>query len=419
MPSDSGGSSVGLDAKARREARKARILGAGSDRLARITKTGRGGEADALYSSPPKPLGGAPMSPDAAAIDTTSTQAPGLPSRLDDDEVLQRANAALQGNTGQEDDDPLDVDISQGNNNDNPFMAMMAQQQQQGFSGQAQQEMPQDLQGMIRSMQEAMMGAGQGHGQGLGGNAKGLGAQPMPNFAFPPGAMSGNQQAVSTAPSLVDAFFNVLRALVFAVFGIALVYGALIGGRVEAQQSVSESASAQLVDKFEHMSTLHRWARLAYERPAHWEARFFGVESFGLPIHGIPVFWLFITLEIGLSSMRIMLQRRRPPPPGLLLKVASFIPNANIQLLLRALASYLPLLDAFVNDVAIVVFTIGCAIMFASWNVGMDPLAAPSDGTATNPALSASIQQLSDAAKGAAAHAAGVQANVDPIASPM
>lgn len=43
------------------------------------------------------------------------------------------------------------------------------------------------------------------------------------------------------------------------------------------------------------------------------------------------------------------------------------------------LASYLPLLDAFVNDLAVVVFTIGCTIIFAAWKVGLDPILAGSD----------------------------------------
>lgn len=371
-------SSAAADAKAKREARKARILGAGNDRLARITKTGRGGEAEALYSNPPKPLGG------------------GINTSIDDDEVLQRANAALRGGTGDADDDPQDIDISQQQSaQTNPFLAMM-QQQQAGAGGQADQAgMPQDLQGMMRAMQEAMMNASQGQpgqpGQGPGG------AGPQSPFPFGPGAATAQQ--VPAGPSTTDAIFNLLRVFIFAIFGIALVYGALFGRHADAKQTVTEHATEQILDKFAHMSSLHRWARLAYERPAQWEAKYFSMESFGLPIpEGVPVFWLFITLEIGLQSMRIMLQRRRPAPPGFLLKVASFIPNANIQLLIRTLASYLPLLDAFINDIAVVVFTIGCAILFASWKVGLDPILAPSDATMPQGILASGIQNIADAA---------------------
>ena len=81
------------------------------------------------------------------------------------------------------------------------------------------------------------------------------------------------------------------------------------------------------------------------------------------------------------------LPQSRPTPPGFLLKASAYIPNAHIRLLIRTVASYLPLLDAFVNDLAIVVFTIGCTIMFAAWKVGLDPILA--DGT---PAFDAGLQ---------------------------
>jgi hypothetical protein len=376
-----------MDAKARREARKARILGAGQDRLARITKTGRGGEAEALYADH-KRLGRT-----AAAV---------TPADTDDDEVLRRANNAMRGGTGLEDDDPQDVDISKHPGNVSqqgvdPFMTMMQQRQQQaGLTPEQQAQMPQDIQGFMRAMQQAMGGGG---GAGIPPGVDTGDAQAgMPTFPFGNFGAGGQQVAVEpAAPSLLDAVFNILRVFVVAAFGVALTYGALRSGRAEASSIVSETAGAEVIDKFDHMSTLHRWARLAYERPAHWEARYFGIESFGLSssLQSVPVFWILITLEIGLASMRIMLQRRRPQPPGILLKVAAFIPSASIQLLLRTLAAYLPLVDAFINDLALVVFAIGCTIMFAAWKVGLDPLQIPAaDGGSIYGKLGASAQDV-------------------------
>jgi hypothetical protein len=139
-------------------------------------------------------------------------------------------------------------------------------------------------------MQSSMMGGGAPPtgpgGGGLGpGGPNAAGAQSP--FAFPfahAGAETATQQQ-STTGNVLDTLFNLLRITVFALFGVALVYGAL-GGHAAPQLSVTEDESS-VVEKFEHMTTLHRWARLAYEKPAHWEARYFGVESFGLPIHGI------------------------------------------------------------------------------------------------------------------------------------
>lgn len=260
---------AGDAAKARREARKARILGAGTDRLARITKTGRGGEAELLYADKPKSLGGQSGSESRDPLD-------GAPER-DDDPLIERAAAAKS-----ETDDPDDIDISQ------PSGSMMAQQQQQmpSFFGGNGQDMPQDLQGMIQAMQQAM-GAGGRPGPGAPG------AGPDMNFPFPPGMGLGMGAPPSQQPAeqasgshIVDRIFNLLRVFVFVGFGFALVYNAIKTGPALAEHVVPEGDTG-IVEKFEHMSTLHRWARLGYERPAHWEARHFDPESFGLPIHGI------------------------------------------------------------------------------------------------------------------------------------
>ncbi|UZJ54365.1 hypothetical protein CBS101457_003685 [Exobasidium rhododendri] len=352
-------SSAAMDAKARREARKARILSSGTDRLARITKTGRGEEAESIYPESPKKATTTTTAKTISSSNLYSNES-SIPGQ-DEDMMFKRAQAAMQGGILESnDDDPGEVDISRTNAmNASPFMA--------GQMSGGQEGMPQDMQGMMRMMQ-GMMGGGMAGG-GLPGQGPGApGADSQPPFAFP-FAPSGQTQPQSSTSSLSDTLFNLLRIAVFAIFGIALVYNAL-GGHAASQISVAEDESL-VAEKFEHMTTLHRWARLAYEKPAHWEARYFSVESFGLPVHGIPVFWLFISLELVLQSSRIMLQRSKPSAPGFLLKATAYIPNAHVRLLIRTVASYLPLLDAFVNDLAVVVFTIGCTVMFAAWKVGL------------------------------------------------
>lgn len=286
--------SPAMDAKARREARKARILGAGTDRLARITKTGRGHEADLLYSDTPKPMG----------VHEQTAAAAAAAGDIDDDEVLQRADAALQGpgpgpGPAGESDDPQDIDISQAGQQgtaSDPFLAAQRQQQQQlgrdaaSFPNGSQQELPQDLQGMMKALQDMMGGRGGAGSPGMGfpgaeqaGGAAGGQQPPMFPFQAQRQAAGAAAPAASTTTAM-DIAFSLLRLLVFAGFGFALVYGAVKTGHAEAQHSMPEKAAASTVDQFAHMSTLHRWARLAYERPAHWEARYFGIESFGLPL---------------------------------------------------------------------------------------------------------------------------------------
>lgn len=239
-------SSATMDAKARREARKARILGAGTDRLARITKTGRGGEAELLYGDKPKPQGAIP-----------SSEGTTLAGSIDDDDVLQRANAALSG--GSEKDDPHEIDISRPP--EFPASSLTATQNQTA-------EMPQDLQSMMKALQES-----------FSGNTI-PSTDPVQQPPLP-------QDQHTSDPHIVDVVFNLLRALVFVVFGTALVYGAIRTGHAEASESVAEDVSPSTVARFEHMSNVQRWARLAYERPAHWEAHLYDIENFGLPLQGI------------------------------------------------------------------------------------------------------------------------------------
>lgn len=285
-------STAAMDAKARREARKARILSSGTDRLARITKTGRGGEADVLYSDSPSSSPALRKTASSSSGLQASSDDPVTLLRDDEDLMQSRARAAmLGGGVPNNEDDPGEVDISQasqrlggGNGSDSLFMG--------GQMG-GQDGMPQDLQGMMKMMQSAMMGGSGAFPEQ--GKADGLDPSAQQPFAFPfgpsgPGTTPAAATQQSSTSTLLDSLFNLLRISVFIGFGAALVYGALSGHDL-AENSVSEDESV-VGEKFEHMTTLHRWARLAYERPAHWEARYFGVESFGLPIHGIVSYHL-------------------------------------------------------------------------------------------------------------------------------
>jgi hypothetical protein len=236
-----------------------------------------------IHSDPPKSTAENASSSRAGFSDDSTLE-------RDDELMFKRTQVAMQGGVlnANNEDDPGEIDISQQSNsmnssNNNPFMM-----NQMGGQG----GMPQDLAGMIQMMQSSMGGgAPPGFAGSAGQDGSAQQASPFP-FAFPfapPGSdPSSAQPTQSSATTLMDTVFNLLRIGVFIVFGVALVYGGL-SGHAAAQQSVSEN-EAVVGEQFEHMTTLHRWARLAYERPAHWEARYFGVESFGLPIHGIVSF---------------------------------------------------------------------------------------------------------------------------------
>lgn len=51
-----------------------------------------------------------------------------------------------------------------------------------------------------------------------------------------------------------------------------------------------------------------------------------------------------------------------------------FLPSPLLRTLILTASRYLSLLNAFVNDVAVVVFVLGISILLAGWRVGYDPL---------------------------------------------
>ncbi|KAK0548610.1 hypothetical protein OC845_003479 [Tilletia horrida] len=318
-------------AKSRREARKAKILGAGSDRLAKITRTGRGAEAETLYPStpPPAPKPHTPSSPSAV--------------------------------TGPliEDDDPVELPPPPpaGEFDFASIMARLQQHQQQTGGAEGSGGLPIDINQLLAL----------------------TGMQP------PPGSADGAQQpgvhpqAQPPAPrTKLDKTFDLLRALTMIAFAFLAV------SSLFSRPSASSSISPTAVTTDDHQAhLLQRWASLAYRKPAEWEAQFFQMESFGITSSTVPIFWLFISVEIALQSSRILLFSHRPPPPSILTTALSILPlPPALSSLIRTGASYLTLLSALLNDLAIVIFGVGLTILWAQYKSGMTPEVAATMGGA-------------------------------------
>ncbi len=261
-------------ARARREARKAKILGRGGDRLAQITKTGRGAEAEALYSSDPLPGAG-----------STGSSSPAF-------QASSAAKAAREAT-----DDPDDVDIahlptisSQHGSSSFPDQDMHALMQRMsaaggatppGFDTQAGAGPQDPLQQMMMAMQSQFGGAGGEGGQmpqlpfdlgallgGAGGDGTGgPGAGGM-------SGLFGPQGRVTAAPrGKLDKLFDFLH--LFAMAALAFITVSAVFSRSATEASVINTApDAVLAD--EH-AAIKRWARLGYERPGEWEAHLFKI----------------------------------------------------------------------------------------------------------------------------------------------
>lgn len=413
-------------AKARREARKARILSKGSDRLAKLTKQARGEEAELLYPSTPSPTATPGAAPSARESGSGAGSGAGIGSGL------TPAGAAAP----EDEDDPAEVDISHQARMDAEMersMEMFRQrqvQQQQQFGG--GEDAPQDP---MQAMMAALMGGGPGAGgeggapQGMpdlsqlfaamnggGGQAPGQGGEGA--AAAPTSGLFGPQGKVSPSPrTLFDRLFSLAHICIFLLLGYfaisstlsaspALDNAAAAGGAGAGAEVLSEKL-LQVGEAVHERHRAFKWASLAYRKPTMHDADYFRVDGSWVgmsgnvvsarrtvildvcassnadppypphpPLHTLaarqPIFWLFLTLELLLQSSRILLFSRAPPPSSLLFSLASQLPFPTLQWTLRILARYASIASSFMDDVAVLVFSVGCGILWCAWSVASD-----------------------------------------------
>ncbi|KAN0062958.1 hypothetical protein ACQY0O_004780 [Thecaphora frezii] len=367
-------------ARQKREARKARILAKGSDRLARITNTGRG-EGASAYLTPSTPLG--PSRP-SSAISSSSSPATSVTARGDEDPIevdvstlptiasdeVRRGEAAA-GNPF------ADMGMSAGANHPgggmpaNPMEALIAMMQGQGGPS-----------GGTEGLFGAMGADGAQGAPNLEGLPPQLAAmlQGMPGFG---GAASGSASGAGGAQAPLTALrtktwterlFDLLQAALVAVLAVYFARNSVFN---TDPTLLSTDPIATATASLSSTSSLQRWARLGYDAPSYsdWTSPLLSSSwSSGGGGSGaaLPLFWLFITLEVALQAMRIVLFSSKAPqqPASMLGMLASLVPIPNLQTYISLAAKYVGLANAFVNDLAIVVFVFGLSVLWAGWKVG-------------------------------------------------
>lgn len=374
-------SSAADEAKARREARKARILNKGNDRLAKLTKQARGDEAEMLYGG----------SSGAAGTAT--------PPRKGDQLTGEAAPSSMAVN---ESDDPPEIDISRQGEMDQELQRSMQMFQQRQQAGQQQQQ-GQQLQDPFQQMMAAMMGGGGGGGgpggqlpqgmpdlsqlfaamQGEGGGAPGGGGgggpgQPPvdPSNLFAPAAPRGKR--------LSDRLFSVVHTALFVIVGYIFFRSTFAAAPAGAGTSGSDPlayANPELQasfmdasDRLERTDKIYKWASLAYYRPSVLDARYFNVDASWAGMgNDVPVLYLLLTLTLTLQVLRLTILRATPPPSSMLFTLASQLPFPTLQWALKLGARYVNILTTLLDDVALVVFGLGMAVITSVALSGGDP----------------------------------------------
>ncbi|SPC64887.1 uncharacterized protein UHOD_07847 [Ustilago sp. UG-2017b] len=354
-------------ARLKREARKAHILSKGSHRLARITNTGRGEGASAYLKDNAPSLPSTPQS-------NTSPADP-LATRAYDEDPLEVDVSTL----------PLQAGAPRGEEATNSF-AMFGD-----APGQGQQNPMEALMAMMQGG-----GVGPFGGGGLGGSGSD-GQQQQPDMSGLPPQLAAMMQQFgagdTAAPgtptatqkkSISERAFDLLQA----IFVLALALLAAKSSLLDFDRS--SPAPDAVDDAFEKIApnsiscaptnTLRRWARLGYQRPSAEEWALVSrssttsfLTSAMLPgrLSTLPLFWIFLSLEILLQAARIAIfSRKTRPAPSMLAMLAGMLPIPNLGLIISLVSRYLALVNAFINHLSLLVFVFGVAVLWSGHKLG-------------------------------------------------
>jgi len=316
------------DAAAKREARKRRILEKGGDRLSRITNTGRGKDYTGLDTAPVAPRAEAPAAP-----------SPGTP-------VIAAANATER---------PEADRFSQPRADDQDAFARMlaSMQARMGQDGGADRA-PEPL-----ALLQQLLGQG--------------GASPP----APPSEVAYTQRMVRR--------MRLLQATLVFVLAFYVVFSSIFSHAPDTGltgRSLPSDAGLQ----FARDSYRQQWASLAqaYMPTSAWLSAddpglfpWAGVQG---PLAALrpyvshslldgawpswPVFWVFVSLEVGLQGVRLAMLQRVPAalPHGVHSIVSLYAPQ--LLSLAPPLLGVMSLASALIDDLCILLFAIGTGVLF-------------------------------------------------------
>ena len=91
---------------------------------------------------------------------------------------------------------------------------------------------------------------------------------------------------------------------------------------------------------------------------------YIGHETLGKELPSWPIFWVFVSMEMGLQGVRLAMLQRMPVslPGGLKSVISVYAPG--IQRLLTPALTLLSLASSLVDDLCILLFAIGTGVLF-------------------------------------------------------
>ncbi|EJT98981.1 hypothetical protein DACRYDRAFT_24086 [Dacryopinax primogenitus] len=79
----------------------------------------------------------------------------------------------------------------------------------------------------------------------------------------------------------------------------------------------------------------------------------------------VPLFYVFLALQLGLHGMRLLLERNLPPTPGLINSILPYLPS-RFQLYIATSIKYTVIAEQFLDDVGLLVFILGAVVWMAN-----------------------------------------------------
>ncbi|WFD30012.1 hypothetical protein MSPP1_001025 [Malassezia sp. CBS 17886] len=334
---------------AKREERRRRILERGSDRLSRITGTGRGEDYDLLDAST---QGGVAAGVAAAPGGEARGAAPKATVADGAEEALAHVR---------EDATAMMPDA---------FTSMLADMQARAGDAATDQPAPDAVQ-----MMQQILGRGMTEMQ-----------HPMSaptQAAVPPAALE--------RAARVDRRLRLGQSVIVSLFAFYLVFSSIFHA-TENAPIVGRALEKEASGAFAQDSFFKQWAALAYEytpinawlsgndpRVFPWGALqtpfdtlrpYLGARAHVDSLPSWPVFWVFFSLEVALQGIRFAMMERFPatPPSGVASALMLYAPQ--LVSYLSPVLAFANLASAMVDDVCILIFAIGVGILFCQWRVG-------------------------------------------------
>ncbi|THV01224.1 hypothetical protein K435DRAFT_776070 [Dendrothele bispora CBS 962.96] len=373
-----------MSAAARAEARRKAILSRGNDRLAKLTTSARGDDPAYKHDDPPLPdTGGTPMRPSTSTflgeethMPTPPLRASPSPGRPASDVSSSSPSSSPSSNTTRT---AVNPEFEPGVWSQDQQQLMQALLSGMGMGGMGEGAfnaggagaggVPPSLADnpLAALLMGGMNGGAAGFGQapalgaapGVNGK-KGDGVPPLVPPGFGPGLGAGMGPGMATEPPKPKTLLQRLMPLVHWIAMWALLaYFVLF-----REPQVHEAASGSSLSGSGWQGIWSRWSELEKRNPLDTVGTE-GVDGVqGWTVAVLPFFYAFISLQIGLHSIRIFSGFDKPQPPALLALALPHLPAPIPSIVINGM-KYLQMASVFFDDFALVAFGMGILVWVA------------------------------------------------------